>query len=178
MLSWFIKGFILTIALFINFDYCYAFSDKWLDKAIDQIKMHEGWNSTTYKDSKGISTIGYGFNINESYIRTYIKKYSHDVNKLTRSEGGKILRSIIIDIHLPSLRSIYKHFDKLPSNVKIALLDMHYNLGRTKLLKFKKMNEAINKRNFSKASYEAYNSKWRKDVGERAIHIINLIKYS
>lgn len=152
------------------------FGKNWVDSAIELIELHEGWRSVVYYDSNKVKTIGYGFNLEEEYIIKAIRKYSKSTYKIEKDAGDKILRYLLNTVHIPSLKSIYPKFDNLPNSVKIALLDMHYNLGKTKLLKFKKMNKAINKRNFKLAAKEAYDSKWRNDVGNRADTIINLIK--
>ena len=55
---------------------------------------------------------------------------------------------------LKAEKYIIKNFEKLPNKVKLVLIDMHYNLGLSKLLGFEKMLDAIDQRDFKKAAEE------------------------
>ena len=51
---------------------------------------------------------------------------------------------------------------------QMCLVDMGFNLGVPRLMKFKNMWEAIERQDFEWASAEMLNSRWAKQVGRRA----------
>jgi lysozyme len=48
------------------------------------------------------------------------------------------------------------------------MIDMTFNLGLTRLLYFKKMIAAINARDYTEASKQMLDSRWARQVGNRA----------
>ena len=54
---------------------------------------------------------------------------------------------------------------------------MLYNLGLPKFLKFKKMIAALEVGDYDRAAEEALDSKWRHDVGDRALRIARDLKH-
>lgn len=53
-----------------------------------------------------------------------------------------------------------------------ALVNMLFNLGRTKVLKFRKMLSAIRRNDWMEAAYQAQQSLWYAQVGNRAKRIV------
>jgi lysozyme len=62
----------------------------------------------------------------------------------------------------------FSWFDDLDMVRQDALINMCFNLGFTRLLKFKNMLAAIAEGRYSLAAVEALDSKWAKQVGDRA----------
>lgn len=52
-------------------------------------------------------------------------------------------------------KAFYPDFAKLPSSVQYALLDMAFNLGRPKLMKYKKLKAALEKKDWKTAAKES-----------------------
>lgn len=125
------------------------------------IKKHEGYEQFPYKDSVGKLTIGYGRNLEDKGI--------------TKKEAEFLLENDIYNA-IFDLMDIFKDFYSYPDNVKLALIDMMFNLGKTRFLTFKKMIAAIKNKDWSKASYEAQSSKWCRQVGSRCKDIAKLIE--
>lgn len=124
------------------------------------IKHHEGWRSKPYEDTEGILTIGYGFNIAQG---------------ITREEGEAILdvklRKLIANAGIRL--SLY---DSVDSTRQIILLDMAYNLGFSRLLKFKRMWKAIKIKDWNKAAEEMLDSRWARQVKGRAIKLAEAMR--
>ena len=110
---------------------------------------HEGLKLKPYVDTVGKMTIGVGRNLDDNGIEV--------------DEALYMLRSDIKTAQ-DDLKSIFKNFEELPDNAKLALTDMMFNLGKTRFSKFKKMIKAVKKKNYKKAAKEAKNSKWCKQV--------------
>ena len=50
---------------------------------------------------------------------------------------------------------------------------MMFNMGRPRLSKFKKMKEAVDARDWNAAGYEMIDSRWYKQVPNRAERLVN-----
>ena len=59
-------------------------------------------------------------------------------------------------------------FGDLPDEVQQIVVNMMFNMGRTRLSKFKKMHAAILKEDWKEASIEGRDSRWHKQVTNRA----------
>ena len=55
-----------------------------------------------------------------------------------------------------------------PGEVREKLVNMMYNMGRTRLRKFKKMNAALQVGDWKEAAKEGRDSRWHKQVTNRA----------
>jgi GH24 family phage-related lysozyme (muramidase) len=76
--------------------------------------------------------------------------------RIEQSDAEKLRdRHIMADYQ--SLKTLYPQFDTFPDGAKLALFDMVYNLGASKLRsKFPNMNTAINSRNWLQAANESH----------------------
>jgi len=63
-----------------------------------------------------------------------------------------------------------------PDNVVRVLVNMAFNLGRTRLSKFKNMVAAVNAGDYNKASDEMMDSRWYKQVGNRSKELVELMR--
>ena len=127
------------------------------------IKKNEGLRLKPYKDSSGILTIGYGHNLEYGIS----KKIAEAIFDEDFDNTLGILNDVLEEHDI--------RFEDLPYTVKIALMDMTFNLGY-KVREFKKMLEAIKVKDWMKASNEALASLWAKQVKNRAIIDANLIR--
>ena len=59
-------------------------------------------------------------------------------------------------------------FGNLPGEVQEILVNMMFNMGRTRLSKFKKMHAAILESDWKTAAVEGRDSRWHKQVTNRA----------
>lgn len=128
------------------------------DIAKKQLKKDEGFRGKPYRDTKGKLTIGYGWNIDDV--------------PLSKSSADMILEEHIT-ASIAECRGLFRNFDSLSDNRKAVLINMCYNLGLTKLSKFKKMIAAVEANDFDAVAYEMQNSKWYTDVKDRAERLIS-----
>ncbi len=122
---------------------------------------HEGLKLKPYKDTRGILTIGVGRNLEDNGIEQDEALYMLK-NDIKRCEN--------------ELKEIFPDFDELPENVKLVLIDMIFNLGKSRFLTFKKMIQAVKERNWEAMIREMKNSQWCKQVEERCRGDVELIK--
>jgi lysozyme len=123
------------------------------------IKKCEALRLRIYTDSTGNPTIGWGRNLR--------KGISVDEAELMFQNDFKEAVS--------KLESC-DWYHPLPEGVKLALINMNFNLGIWKLLGFKKMIAALKAQNFTLAAQEALDSKWSTQVGDRAKDVAVMIR--
>ena len=131
---------------------------------LDMIKRHEGVRSKVYVCSGGYETIGVGRNISETGLG------------LDDKEIAYLLSNDILRIR-KELEDEYPWFSRLDTVRQDALIDMSFNLGQTVLRKFKNALHAMSKKQYEQAADEFMDSRWSKQVGNRAVEVTNMIKY-
>lgn len=145
-----------------------------------QIAGHEGIEKTVYKDVKGHS-IGIGFNLGAKHNQDFLKKIG--INPQDLMGGAAIDNKTIKRMYNHSLTQSWKdisalvpNFKSLPSNVKMVLIDMSFNLGKTRLSDFKKMLAAVNNNDFQTAADEMVDSNWYRQVKRRGKNLERLMR--
>ena len=137
------------------------------NQLIKMIKRHEGLNLMPYNDTVGELTIGYGHNLDANGITV-------DIAELLLEKDIEIaineLQKIFIVNHRPNKKF---YLNRTRENV---LINMSFNLGYNGLLGFKRMWEALKAGDFDKAAVEMLDSKWARQVGNRAIELAELMK--
>ena len=124
-----------------------------LQRLWEQLVHHEGLRLKPYRCSAGKLTIGVGRNLD-------------DVG-LTEEEallllGNDISRVITeLDQNIPA-------FPSLDEIRKRGLVDMGFNLGINRLMKFRRMLAALEAGDWSQAAVETMDSRWARQVGSRA----------
>ena len=130
---------------------------------VDMLKRHEGIKSKVYLCSKGYETIGVGRNIS----KTGMGISEIEIDFLLNNDLLRIRRE---------LRTEYPWFSKLDSIRQDAVIDISFNLGQTVLRKFKKALKAMSEENYELAADEFMDSRWSKQVGNRAVEVTEMIR--
>jgi lysozyme len=125
------------------------------------LRLHEGYRQFPYLDTVGELTIGIGRNLNALGIG------EHEANMLLRNDLNRCYGELIH--HLP-------YFVVQTETRKIVLLDMCFNLGIKKLLSFKRTLKHIKDSEYEQASKEMLNSKWARQVGNRAVRLSEMMR--
>lgn len=151
-------------------------------RLIDQIMLHEGVRSSVYKDTKGIPTIGVGFNLMKPGARELIEGVGADYDAIRSGRAalsrGQIIQLMEDDIKtaVEDAKSLFSNFDQLDGLRQRALVDLSFNLGRTRLAKFKNTIKKIEAFDFDGAAASLRRSLWFKQVGRRALNVISLVR--
>ena len=143
---------------------------------INRLVLHEGLRLMPYKDSKGLLTIGIGRCIATNPFSSEELKVIGDWKRgITRNAAYFLCRNDIARCEKECNKSI-PFFKDLDNERQYALIDMCFNLGISRLLRFKNMLSALNQCLYNKAARECLESKYAKDVGKRAERIANTIR--
>lgn len=126
---------------------------------VEMIKRHEGFRQYPYKCTAGKLTIGYGRNLDDVGIS---------------KEEADYLLDMDLDKHTEELDKVITW--AVPKDVYAVLVDMHYNLGHERFMQFRKMLECLKKLDFKGAAKEMLESKWAKQVPNRAAELANIME--
>ena len=127
---------------------------------VEQLIRHESERLTPYFDTVGKATIGVGRNLTDRGI--------------TREESRRLLDADVAT-GIAELTAAFGWFSDLDVVRQRALLDMHLNLGITRLRGFTLMLSAIGRKNYEVASSEMMRSLWARQVGARAITLAEMM---
>jgi lysozyme len=129
---------------------------------IDTLVRHEGLRRLAYEDSVGVLTIGVGRNIEEVGLSDdeiyYLLK-----NDIRRCET-----------ELDNSFRWYKDLDQVRQE---AMINLCFNLGITRLRKFKLALRAMEAKDYEDAADEFLDSLWATQVGQRAVEVTYMIRF-
>ncbi len=141
-----------------------------------RLVIHEGLKLEPYKCPAGYWTIGIGRNLITNPITDEEKKVVGDWRHgITKNAAFYLLRNDIKRVELDCRQGI-PFWKQLDDERQYALLDMAFNMGIKKVLKFKKMLAAMEIGDYRGAAKECLNSKYAKEVGKRAQRIAKTIE--
>ena len=151
------------------------------DEFVEMVAKHEGVVLEPYRDILGIRTIGIGRNLEDGGITDveldYIGKTLEDILKvgLTREEAYYLCRNDISNVEKELLerKPIVNQLDQVR---QMCLVDMGFNMGVPRLMKFVKMWGAIEVGDFYEASNQMLDSRWAKQVGKRSEHLAQMMR--
>ena len=145
---------------------------------LDQLKRHEGFRKRVYLDTctPPKPTIGYGYNLEANPLNLSSIEISQAHTKgINQVEAERLLKLMITQCR-HQLEVTLPFFSKLDTVRQDVLINMCFNIGLAGLLKFKKSLLLIEAGEYSQASVELLNSKWSKDVGNRALELSTQMK--
>lgn len=123
------------------------------------IKKHEGFRRFPFRCTAGKLSIGYSRNLDDVGI--------------TEEEADYLLE-MDLDRHSEELDKVITW--AVPNDVYAVLMDMHYNLGHSRFMTFRKMLAALKKHDYKTAAKEMLNSKWAQQVPNRAQELANILE--
>ena len=134
-----------------------------IDKLREELKEDEGCKYEIYLDHLGLPTFGIGHLVTE-----WDEEYEKEVG--TEVSEERVNNCFVADIHgtIKDCNILYSNFSEIPGEVQLILANMMFNLGRPRLSKFVRMREAVNKGDWQEAKIQMLDSKWAKQVPNRA----------
>jgi GH24 family phage-related lysozyme (muramidase) len=143
------------------------FAEQSVIKKDEGIKRNKEGSHVAYKDSKGIPTGGVGHLLTDDERKLYPKgtaipdEVVKQWFKTDMDEADTSLTRVLEDKAV-----------RVPDDVYSILLNMTFNLGEGGILEFTDMWAAIEVGDWKTAAAEMRDSKWAKDVGNRAVRLI------
>jgi len=134
------------------------------EKIYEQLKIDEGCVLEVYNDYLGFATFGIGH-----LIKLNDPEMGQEVGTPVSEERVKECFNTDVEVAIAECEALFKDkWEDYPGTLKEVLVNMMFNLGRTRLGKFKKFIGAINEGDWNKASIEMMDSRWAVQVGPRA----------
>ena len=142
-----------------------------IEKLREELKIDEGVKYKIYLDHLSLPTCGVGHLIKETD-----PEYGLDVGTEISEERVNELFDEDIKVTLDECTYLYEDFYTLPEEAQLIIANMMFNLGRPRLSRFLKMKKHIDNRDFASASEEMKNSKWYRQVTNRADRLVERMK--
>lgn len=122
---------------------------------MQQLIDDEGYRACVYKDSLGLPTVGYGHLVKDTEPKEGCVTYLQALDMFK-------------DDYVEARRLVDKQYPWATGEVRLVLTNMMFQLGPSRLAKFKKMLRAMEDENYSLAAAEMLDSKWAKQTENRA----------
>ena len=142
-----------------------------IDKLREQLKIDEGVKYEIYLDHLGYPTFGIGHLITEAD-----EEHGKPVGTPITEERVNSVFDKDVEIYVSEAKKVFPKLAELPSEAQEVIVNMTFNMGAPRLSKFKKFIAAVEARNWDTASVEMMDSRWAKQVGNRAIRLRDRIK--
>lgn len=126
-----------------------------------QLMRHEGLRLKPYRCTAGYLTIGYGRNLDDRGI--------------TALEAAAML-SVDLERTVAECVAIFTWFNLIDTVRQDVVINMVFNLGMSRFLKFRKFINALSRQNYSEAADEMLDSEWAKQVPYRAQELANQMR--
>ena len=123
------------------------------------LEQQEEFCAKPYRDSRGFLTVGFGTNLDAGITIAQAKAMMQA--QLSANEAA------LMD---------YPWFAGLDPVRRSVIENMAYNLGVLGVLEFKDMIDAIEAKDYPEAAHQMRASKWRVQVGDRALVLADIME--
>ena len=148
-----------------------------IDIVVERLKLEEGLRLDAYRDSGGVLTIGYGFNLEvpmDAVERGYLD--GHDPTDGVTEEQAEWLLRHRAERAVEDFQRRWPPYADQPLTVRVALADMAYELGDTGLAAFHTMLRLLEQGDYTAAADDALQTLWAREVPNRARRVTDLFR--
>jgi lysozyme len=142
-----------------------------LDKLREQLTIDEGKVLEVYLDHLGLPTVGIGHLILDSD-----EESGAPVGTPITEERCVELFEKDVQIVIEDCKILHEAWDGYPEEVKQVIANMMFNMGRTRLTGFKKHVAALQCGDWKTAAVEGRDSKWYRQVTNRAERLMERLE--
>ena len=142
-----------------------------IEKLREEIEYDEGSVNEIYLDHLGLATFGIGH-----LVRKEDPEYGWEVG--TPVDADRCVEAFNTDIEtvLSDCKLLYSDFDDLPEEAQRIIANMMFNMGRPRLSKFKGMKRGVDARDWNTAADEMVDSRWYRQVTNRADRLVERMR--
>jgi len=142
-----------------------------IDRLREELKIDEGCKYEIYLDHLGLPTAGIGH-----LLTGKDDEYNKPIGTVVSEERVTEWFDQDIQMTMSDCKKVYDDWDALPEEVRLIMANMMFNLGYPRFCKFKKMIQAVKDGNWIEAGNQMQDSRWYKQVTNRADRLINRMK--
>lgn len=136
-----------------------------------QLEIDEGVVYEVYLDHLGYPTFGIGHLIlDDDPENGFAVGHSVEPERVTEAFQNDL------DISIDECKVLYSDWNDYPGEVQEILVNMMFNLGRPRLTGFRNMKKALDNCDWSTAAVEGRDSKWYRQVGNRAERLMTRLE--
>jgi len=142
-----------------------------IEQLRNELSKDEGCVHEVYLDHLGNPTFGIGH-----LIRSCDSESECEIG--TAISESRVIAVFEEDIQnvISDCEKLYPDFDDLPEEVQLIIANMMFNMGYTRLNKFKGMKRGVDARDWNTAANEMVDSRWYKQVTERADRLVTRMR--
>tara|TARA_Y100001963_G_scaffold142357_1_gene211823 strand:- start:509 stop:1006 length:498 start_codon:yes stop_codon:yes gene_type:complete len=148
------------------------YSKEFRQRLTKEITSDEGCVLEVYNDHLGYKTVGVGH-----LVKPEDPEWEMNVgDPITQTRSDELFFYDINIVLKECEERFHNNWRDWPEEVKLIIANMAFNLGLTRLVKFKKMFAAINKEDYNTAAKEGLDSRWAKQVYNRSRRLMNRLR--
>ena len=142
-----------------------------IEKLREELEIDEGCKYEIYLDHLGYPTFGIGHLITDDD-----PEYGWEVG--ASIDTVRVHEAFESDIEgvLSDCSKLYSDFGDLPEEAQRVIANMMFNMGLTRLSKFKGMKRGVDSRNWNQAADEMVDSRWYRQVTNRANRLVERMR--
>ena len=142
-----------------------------LEKLRKELETDEGRVDEIYLDHLGYPTFGIGHLITDNDPES-------DWEVGASIDTVRVHEAFESDIEgvLSDCTRLYKDFEDLPEEAQRVIANMMFNMGLTRLSKFKGMKRGVDARDWNAAADEMVDSRWYNQVTNRANRLVERMR--
>ena len=142
-----------------------------IDKLREELKIDEGCKYEIYLDHLGLPTFGIGHLILSSDM-----EYGQEVGTPVSEDRVNECFAKDVETVLSECKTLYSNFELLPEEVQLIIANMMFNMGRPRLSQFKGMRAGVDASDWNRAADEMVDSRWYRQVTNRADRLVNRMR--
>ena len=142
-----------------------------LNRLREDLETDEGVKYEIYLDHLGYPTFGIGHLVRED-------DPEHGWEVGTEVSESRVAEAFESDVQtvLSDCNKLYSDFEDLPEEAQLVIANMMFNLGYPRLSAFKGMKAGVDERDWNRAADEMLDSRWAKQVPNRANRLVERIR--
>ena len=141
------------------------------EKLYEEIKADEGEVLEVYLDHLGYPTIGIGH-----LVTAKDEEFGKPPGTAITAERSRELFARDIQSAIEDCERLYGQWHNWPEEVQLIMVNMCFNLGVTRLAKFKNMHNMLSQHTWKEAAEEGRDSKWYRQVTNRAERLMTRLE--
>tara|TARA_Y100001937_G_scaffold24287_1_gene34938 strand:- start:1285 stop:1752 length:468 start_codon:yes stop_codon:yes gene_type:complete len=142
-----------------------------VDQLREQLIIDEGQVNEIYNDHLGYPTFGIGHLVIEGD-----PELGAAVGTPVSEERVKECFEKDVETVIEDCKKLHEGWKDYPQEVKQIVANMMFNMGRTRLSKFKNHNRALEMHDWKEAAVEGRDSRWYKQVTNRAERLMSRLE--
>ena len=137
----------------------------------EELERDEGRVDSIYLDHLGFPTFGIGHLVIETDPEDGLPVDTAVTSLRVVEAFEDDVQSVISDCE-----KLYVQFEHLPEEVQLIIANMMFNMGRTRLSKFRGMKRGVDARDWNAAADEMVDSNWYNQVTNRANRLVERMR--